>query len=379
MSWLRKTRPVLVVLGLGTLVATVAGARALTNGQEPKAGGGSGGASDKTLAPKPGGTVVLGTVDTETPQVEYGLPPVLAAGTIAKVFVKDGFAVKAGDPLYEFDTTVQRGYVERAKSAVAYAKTKVAEAKELAGRHTSAITLAEFGVKKAQSKVQFQLDNYRLVERKIESAYQANKFDESTWPERKKGDSDLYKANVDYQIALLEKEFAEKEVAQLKAVNPQVKVDEAEAAVKQAETEQANAEAAVELCTLRAKTDGTIEQVTVGAGKAMGMGTRQPALWLIPSGPRIVRAEVEADFVHRIGANPTGRAVTVTDDANANLKYAGTIKRVGSTFLRKRSAADALVSSETRVIEVEVEIADAAPANQPPLLVGQRVRVHLGK
>lgn len=378
MSWLRKMRPVLVVLGLGTLVATVAGARALTNGQEPKVGSG-GGAPDKTPAPKPGGTVVLGTVDTATPQVEYGLPPVLAAGTIAKVFVKDGDTVKAGDKLYEFDTTVQRGMVDRAKSAVAYAKTKVAEAKELAGQHKSAIALAEFAVKSAERTAQFRLDAYHVVERKIESAYRAEKYDEATWPERKKGDSDLYKANVEYQIAVLEKEFKEKELAKLKTINPLVKVDEAEAAVKQAETEQANAENAVELCTLRAKADGTVEQVTVGAGKAMGMGTRQPALWLIPAGPRIVRAEVEADFVHRIGANPQGRAVTVTDDANANLKYAGTIKRVGSTFLRKRSAADALVASETRVIEVEVEIADAAPANQPPLLVGQRVRVHLGK
>lgn len=376
MTWLRKMRPVLVVLGLGTLLATVAGARALTGEDAPKSGGGT---PEKAAPPKPGGTVVLGTVDTETPQVEYGLPPVLAAGSIAKVFVKDGDVVRAGDKLYEFDTTVQRGLVDRAKSAVAYAKTKVAEAKELAGQHKSAIALAEFAVKKAESKVQFQLDNYRLIERKIETAYRAEKFDESTWPERKKGDSDLYKANVDYRIAELEKEYAEKEVTRLKAINPQVKVDEAEAAVKQAETEQANAEAAVELCTLRAKTDGTVEQVTVAAGKAMGVGTRQPALWLIPAGPRIVRAEVEADFVHRIGANPEGRTVTVTDDANANLKYSGTIKRVGSTFLRKRSSADALVSSDTRVIEVEVEIADAAPANQPALLVGQRVRVHLGK
>lgn len=377
MSWLRKTRPVLVVLGLGTLVATVAGARALTNGQEPKVG--SGGAPDKTPAPKPGGTVVLGTVDTATPQVEYGLPPVLAAGTIAKVFVKDGDAVKAGAPLYEFDTTVQRGMVDRAKSAVAYSKTKVAEAKELAAQHSKLIEITEAVVKVAERKVKLQQAYYDLVNRKIEAAYRAEKIPEGEWDARKKSDSDLYKANVEYDIAVSEKELKEKELSRLKAINPQVKVDEAEAAVKQAETEQANAEAAVELCTLRAKTDGTVEQVTVGAGKAMGVGTRQPALWLIPSGPRIVRAEVEADFVHRIGANPQGRAVTVTDDANANLKYAGTIKRVGSTFLRKRSAADALVSSETRVIEVEVEIADAAPANQPPLLVGQRVRVHLGK
>jgi multidrug resistance efflux pump len=379
MSWLRKTRPVLVVLGVGALVATVAGAAALTGGQEPKAGPGSGGAPEKAPAPKAGGIVVLGTVDTATPQVEYGLPPVLQLGTIAKVFVKDGVTVKAGDKLYEFDTTVQRGLVDRAKSAVAYAKTKVAEAQELAGQHKSAIGLAEFAVKSAETTVQFKLQAYQLVDQKIESAYRAERIPMAEWEAKKKGDSDLLNANVAYRVAVLEKEYKEKELAKLKAINPQVKVDEAEAAVKQAETEQANAEAAVELCTLRAKADGTIEQVTVAAGKAMGMGTRQPALWLIPAGPRIVRAEVEADFVHRIGANPEGRAVTVTDDANANLKYAGTVKRVGSTFLRKRSAADALVSSDTRVIEVEVEIADAAPANMPPLLVGQRVRVHLGK
>lgn len=376
MSWLRKARPALVVLGLATLLATVAGARALTGGADGKPGSGGPPAAPPL---KPGGTVVLGYVDTATPQVEYGLPPVLASGTIAKVFVKGGDSVRAGDKLYEFDTTVQRGLVNRAKSAVAYAKTKVAEARELAGQHQSAISLAEFAVKNAESEVQFKLDEYRLVEQNIEGAYRAEQIAMEKWEARKKGEPSLYKANVEYRIAVLRKEYKDKELARLRAVNPQVKVDEAEAAVKQAETEQASAEDAVELCTVRAKVDGTVEQVTVAPGKTLGVGTRQPALWLIPAGARIVIAEVEADFTHRLGANMPGKAVTVTDDANASLKYAGTVRRVGSTFLRKRGTADALVASDTRVIEVEVEIADAAPANLPPLLVGQRVRVHLGQ
>lgn len=376
MSWLRKARPALVVLGLATLLATVAGARALTGGADGKPGSGGPSAAPP---PKPGGTVVLGYVDTAIPQVEYGLPPVLPAGTISKVFVQGGDEVKAGQPLYEFDTTLQREDVKRAEAAVKYSKTKVAEATELAGQHKSLISLTETAVKAAERKVELMKQQYTLVELSIEAGYRANSVPEEKWKERKKSEPNLYKANVDYDVAVSERELKEAELRRLKAINPQVKVDEAEAAVKQAEAEQSKAQAAVELCTVRAKAAGTVEQVTVAPGKTIGVGTRQPALWLIPSGPRVVRAEVEADFAHRLGANMAGKAVTVTDDANASLKYAGTVRRVGSTFLRKRSSADALVAGDTRVIEVEVEIADAAPANLPPLLVGQRVRVHLGQ
>ena len=61
------------------------------------------------------------------------------------------------------------------------------------------------------------------------------------------------------------------------------------------------------------------------------------------------------------------------------LTYKGTVKRIGTAFLTKRSAADGFVQNETRALEAVIEVTDPAPPNQPPLRVGQKVRVNFGQ
>lgn len=373
MTWLRKMRPLLFALGLAVGIATLIGARSLT--------GGSGGASAKPGdAPRAnGGPVVLGLVDTEPPPVAYALPPVLPSGTVAKVHVKNGDEVKADQPLYEFDATIQKQDVELAKTAVAYANTKVEEAKQGVTQHGASLTRAENTVKAAERLVTLRQANYRLIEGQLEDYYKnVAKTPESEWPELKKKDATLYKANVDYEAAVNDKVRAEEARDQLKTVDPQLKVAEARAAVKQAEAQLEKAKAAVELCVVRAKAAGTVEQITIGPGTTMGVSTRAPALWLIPNGPRVVRAEVEAEFAHRVGPNLRGKTVTISDHTDPGLTYSGVVERVPDVFLLKRASAENFLGGDTRVIEVVISVADAAPANKPPLRIGQRVRVNLG-
>src|SRR5581483_1631215 len=114
-------------------------------------------------------------------------------------------------------------------------------------------------------------------------------------------DPDIYKANVDYVTAKSERELKEAELAALKTFDPEVVVKQAEAGVQAAKAEEANAQTAVDLCVIKAKTTGTIEQITISAGSTLGISTRTPAMWLIPGGPRVVWAEIEAEFAHRVG------------------------------------------------------------------------------
>jgi multidrug resistance efflux pump len=375
MTWLRKMRPVLIVLGLVLAIGSMVGARALTHG-------GSGDASAKPPDTGPrsaSGLYVIGYVDTDPSPVQYGLPPVLQSGTIAKVHVKDGDEVKVGQLLYDFDATIQKRDVERAVAAVEYAKAKVDEAKELAKQHGGLIEVAEAGVEAAKEKENLWAEHYRLVNTNLEDYYRTEMFKPETWPGRKKSDPNLYKANVEYATAVSERKLKEADLRRMKAMNPQVKVKEAEAAVKQAEAEQAKAQSAVDLCAVKAKTAGTIEQITIGPGTTLGVGTRTPALWLIPAGPRVVRAEVESEFAHRVGPNIEGKAVTISDHTNPKLTYGGIVRRPGTTFLAKRGNPDGFLGGDTRVIEVVVEVPDHAPVGKPPLRVGQRVRVNLGQ
>lgn len=374
MSWLRKMRVVFFVAGLALCVATLIGARQLTGGSASEGvGRGDGGRAQQ------GGPVVMGTVDTDPPPVAYGLPAVLQSGTVAKVFVKDGDEVKAGQPLYSFDDTIQKADLELAKTAVEYARSRVREAEQLAKQHAEEVKIAERTVKAAERNVSLHKQHYELIESNLETGYKAEKKPPETWKELKKSSADLYKANVEYDKAVHDKEIVEQKRDQLKAADPQVKVKEAEAAVKQAEAQQAKAQDAVDLCVIKAHTAGNVEQVTIGQGSTLGISTRTPALWLVPAGPRVVRAEVEAEFAHRVGPDRIGREVTITDHTDTSLTYKGLVRRISNTFLLKRANAENFLNGDTRVIEVVVEVKDPAPAGQPPLRVGQRVRVNLGQ
>src|SRR5207248_2163958 len=83
--------------------------------------------------------------------------------------------------------------------------------------------------------------------------------------------------------------------------------------------------------------------------------------------------EVEAEFAHRVTQDMLNRAVTITDHADGKLAYKGTVKRIGTAFLPKRSTADGFIQNDTRVLEAVVEVAEPMPAHLPPLRVGQKV------
>jgi len=381
---MRRVRPALYVLGVALAVGSLLGARALTNANaRPKDNG-----DPKTANPagnggaKVGGPIVLGTVDSDPSPVWYGLPPVLQSGTVAQVFVRGGQEVKTGDTLYEFDTVIQKSNLERSKVAVEKAEHKVVEAQEALKQHASKAGVMKTGVEIAETKEAQLAAYYNLVKSNLEIYYKSQNWAPETWPEKLRTEDKLYKANVDWLTAQSEVNWKKAELAVFEAteVSTKLLVKEAEIGVKQAQAEVNTAQTALDQCTVRAKSAGTIERVTIGQGTTLGVGTREPALWLIPAGPRVVRAEVEPDFAHRVGDDIRGKEVTVYDNTDPRLTYKGKVVDIGKTFLPKRSNGEAsLMGNDTRVLEAVIEVADPAPAGRPPLRVGQRVRVSLGQ
>lgn len=373
MTWLRRIRPLLFLLGVALVLGSVFGARAMT----------AGGTDAKSNNPPPAGAkaagpVVMGTVDTDTPYVHYGLPPVLQSGTVAEVYVKNGQEVKADEKLYTFDTTLQNRDLEFAHSAVAVAKTKVDAAKEEAKQHAQKVKVLKQEVTAVEQKQKWFEDQYNLVKGNLEKGLRSERtIPESEWPARLALEPALHKANVDYGVAVNEAKLKKAALGALEAADPEVLVRQAEAGQKQAEEAVKKAQAAIDLCTVRAGSAGTVEQVKISRGSTIGISTTQPALWVIPAGKRIVRGEIEADFAHRVGPELVDREVTIIDHTDPKLTYKGTVRRVADTFLPKRS--ESLLPNETRVLEVEVVVADPAPAGRPPLRIGQRVRVNLGQ
>ncbi|QJW94345.1 HlyD family secretion protein [Frigoriglobus tundricola] len=374
MTWLRKTRSVLIALALAVGIGCLIGARELTHG------GSNAAAAPIDAGPRAaGGPVVLGLVDTDPAPVNYGLPPVLQSGTVAEVFVKEGDEVKAGQKLYQFDDTIQRSDVKRAEAAVAYAETKVKEAETGRVQHAESLKVAQAMVDGGKQRVEVTAEGYRLASTRLETLFKAEGIKEADWPARKNGDPTLFQAKAEWIAATNELTIANAKHEQLKTVDPEIKVKESQAAVEQAKAELAKAQKVVDLCVVKAKMPGTIEQISISPGTTLGISTRTPALWLIPAGSWVVRAEVEAEFAHRVGPDLKGKTVTITDHTDPKLTYSGVVRRIPRIFLLKRSNAENFLGGDTRVLEVVIEVSDPAPAGKPPLAIGQRVRVNLGQ
>jgi len=378
------------VIGIMVLAGTLVGARFLVPGA------GNGGVPESpdpvksrlqdsaVLARVGTGPIVLGYVDSSPSMVQYGLPPNMQTGLVSKVFVKEGDLVDADVPLFAFDTSLQEADVQRADAAVAAAEAKLNSAKAAADEHRKKEGLQQQAVDVAKLKFDLSKNSYGVAYANLLDSYKTQGFLESSWPERLAKDPKLMELSNAQKT--FEKEWSVElaKLEVLKAAPVDLLAKEAETAIIQAKAEVDKAKAALKLCTVKSHVPGIVERLSVSAGDVMGLGSRSTAVWFVPSGPRIVRAEVEPEFAHRvtIEASLPGakkREITVFDNADSKISYKGALTRVGTSFLPKRSGGDSLMGNDTRVLECIIEVANWAPKDGPPLRVGQKVRVNFGQ
>jgi multidrug resistance efflux pump len=371
----RRIRPVLVGLGVLLVVGTLLGARFLSPG-----GGGGGDSQPKSAlaAPKGSGPVVIGFVDTDPQPATYGLPPIMQSGLVVRVFVKEGQEVKAGDPLFAFDASIPAAKLETQLATRDRVKVKVDEAKQALDQYAKKVELQKKVVEIAQDKIGLTAAAYKNVEKNKREFFATGGSTGATLERRIENDPDLFDLNIKHVLAKKDHDLQTAVLADLEAARPDLAIKLAEAGLKEADAAVAEAKAAVDLCTVKAHVAGTVEQIHVSAGTTMGVGTRGTAVSLIPAGPRIVRAEIEGDFAHRVGEDKKGKEVTIQDHTDGKLVYKGVVESIGTTFLPKRHAAGGLLGNETLVLEARVVVTDPNPTGKHPLRVGQKVRVNFG-
>jgi multidrug resistance efflux pump len=382
MTRLRLMRPLLLTAAAVVVVGSLLGARLLGPG-----GGGGTDSSGKSPAPTGKeivGTVVIGDADSDPPPARYGLPPVLQSGQIAEVFVKQGDEVKAGDRLYKFDARPLEEKLAVAEAAVAIARSELAKAQGAADLHATTVALQEQAVEAAKQSVKLAKEAREVGVWNKKDFYKGSGIDPALWEERLKNEPELFKLYVEHAKSEIEHKLAEAKLAAVKAAKDKQLdrvVAVAEAEVRRYEAVAHEAKSAVEMCTVTARRDGTVERVSVSPGDVMGISSVAPALVLIPSGPRVVRARVEAEFAHKVGPNQIKRIVTIQDFTDPKVTYQGEVRGIGGSFLPRRANEGAIVQNETRSLEVVIEVLPPErenprpPANRPPLRVGQQVRV----
>jgi len=372
---MQRLRIIPWVLGVAVVLTTLVGANRLLHPTDPATG------APAASTPEPlstEGLVAKGTVESDPPVVAYSLPAHLPAGTIVDVSVINGQSVKVGDPLLRYDDTILQK--DKAKADLGY-NTAVQDYNNAAAKlkvHATEIELRNLAIKAAIDQVARAKEAQDLAKRAFNKTYNALSRDPSKPEDRAKEESEdervvfarakLDEAENGLRKATLELQLAQESRASLEAITSQAAYH-AELVKKDVE----KAKQAIDDCTLKAKAAGTIERVTAAVGQTVYPQSR-PLLYLVPSGKRIVVAEIVPDFAYKISGR-VGQIGEISDDSHTTLKYAGKVVRISDAFLPKPGAATLLDGKTNAVLNIEIEVTDATPAGKPPLRVGQPVRV----
>jgi multidrug resistance efflux pump len=300
--------------------------------------------------------VCLGRIDSLTPiaSLDPGVP-----GRVVKV-VAEGAVVKKDDPLLWLDDAAAKLRVEEAMAAVAAAE---------ADRDA-----AELELRMLPDRKKAQEAAVAAAQKKVDAAEELLKQRRSQQKLNMATDAELAAAEAEVQLLRQLKAAEDLRLAELKAAESGLKVRAAGAKLAAAEVARRQADRAAEECVLKAPSAGVVLRVQASPGEAVAPGSPQPPIVFRPEGLLVVRADLEQEFLGRVRP---GMKATVRDEFRPDAPtWTGSVIRVGNWVARKRVVAlEPGEIGDVRTVECVVGL-DNPP---PDLLVGQRVRVRIGR
>jgi membrane fusion protein, multidrug efflux system len=335
------------VLGLALLGTSVVWARQVMSSAPPTP-------AAEPPPPKCRSIVSFGHVD-----VEQGVASLSPAqpGQVLAVLVCEGATVKAGDELLRLDDSLARARVRAARADLTAARKQWEEARRLPAQNEHRLAQQKAAVEAARHRL---AGARHLLERKRELA-------------RDRLVSAAEVKIVSESVAELEAaEKAEVEKLEaLKLVSPATSIARAEADVEAKEANLELASKVLDQHVLRAPANGTVLRILTSPGEQLGPQSRQPPVLFCPATPRIIRAEVEQEYAHRISI---GQIAGIEDDTQGGNTWQGKVVRISDWFTRRRSILlDPLQFNDVRTLECILEV----PPGGAPLRIGQRVRVKI--
>jgi multidrug resistance efflux pump len=161
-------------------------------------------------------------------------------------------------------------------------------------------------------------------------------------------------------------------LTELRAHDPTLDVHGAELAVAAAKSRLDQSRQAQAECVLKAPTAGSVLRILVGPGDVLQVPSKQAAILFAPNGPRLVRAEVDQEFAGRLA---TGQRALVEDDAPSGARWKGQVLRLADWYHQRRTILkEPSPAPDARTVECLITL----DPEQPPLRLGQRVRVMIG-
>jgi len=283
----------------------------------------------------------------------------LQPGRVAEVLVEEGHTVAKGDVLVRLEDGPAKSRVAEAQAALEEAELRLKQTRQLPEQQHSRIA-------QQQDAVDAMRDRLSAARRQVE---RQQKMVKDQVVDRK--DLDISEDHVHELEAMLRAE--EKRLKDLKRQDVNDDVRRAEKEVEAMKARRDQAQFALEECVLKAPRRGTVLRLLVGAGDVLGSQSKQPAVQFAAEGPQIVRADVEQEFVGRVAV---GQPATVQDETHVGRTWKGKVERIADWITQRRSVTQGpLDFSDIRTVEVIITL----NTGQPPLRIGQRVRVRIGQ
>jgi multidrug resistance efflux pump len=335
-------------LGLATLSLVIA-SRAFSSDQGP-----AGRTVTEAPAPEAPAVVCFGHVD-----LEHGITSLypVQPGRVEQVPAVEGKQASAGQVLLRLDRRPAEYAVRLARADLDAAQAQRDQAQKLIDQQA----IKETEQQAVIDAVRFRLQAAEsLLSRKEQlRAVQTN-------------DKELEAARAQREELKAVVRGEEGKLAELRLNDPRLSLRRAEAdvAAKQARLDQALL--ALNECDLKAPADGTVLRVFAHVGEVLGAQPQRPALLFCPREPRVIRAEVEQEFAGRVAV---GQPASIQDDSSSSETWKGTVASISDWYSHRRSILqEPLQMNDVRTLECVITL----DPGQPPLRIGQRVRVHIG-
>ncbi len=280
-------------------------------------------------------------------------------GRVAEVLVEENQAVEAGAVLLRLEDTTAGLRVQEAEADLKAARIQLVEVRKRPRQHQSRL---------AQMRAAIDALNNRLAAAQSVRDGKAELYARQLL---RKTDLDVSSDQVKEVEALWQAERAKLE--ELKLLDPAADVGRAEEEVKARQARLEQAQEGLKECGLRAPTDGKVLRVLVGRGEMLGAAPKQAAILFCPDGPRIIRAEVEQEFASHVQIS---QQASIRDDSSEPTVWRGRVIALSDWYTQRRSVLqEPLQVNDVRTLECLI----ALDPGQPPLRIGQRVRVLIGR
>lgn len=347
-----------VVFGLGLLAASVIGTGMVlqSHASNPRA---------VDAAPLSNNVAVgFGHVDVE--ERVASLSPQVQSGRVTEVLVGENQPVKKGAVLLRLDNRLAQAKVKEAEEDLLLAQKQEEAARDLPQQ-------LEEDVNQQQEAVAGAAD---LVAEAKEQLAKAERLSKSKVAPVSKEDVAIARQKV--RQAEAAERAAKAKLRQLKLRKPQRLIEQAQFKVAAKKAQLETARVALDDCELKAPSDGTILRLSVSVGDVLGgLQPHEPAIIFCPDGPRVIRAEIEQEEAPRV---KVGMPAEIKDDSRLTGAWRGKVKSVSDWFSHRRSMLlEPRQFNDVRTLECIIELDRKQDPALPPLKIGQRVRVTLGK